>query len=247
MWEQLVELGIEPKEARFYLTLLSMDRPTVAEVAEAAGVSRTNAYDIIKRLGHRGLVTVTETASGGHSRVSAADPRRLIEEAEERRRALDAVVPELRALYAKSGVPPRVRYFEGAAGIRTALFETLQWQSPLKGILSMRDLMTVPGAAAMAEYIQGRRDRRLQLFVVRSPEKDERDGWPTDPTYYRESRHAPREYLFTMTTIIGRHEVVMMSSRQENFALKIESAEYADQQRNLFRLLWRASTPYPKV
>jgi hypothetical protein len=52
---------------------------------------------------------------------------------------------------------------QGVAGIRAAIFETLDWASPIRGILSMRDLMAVPGEAAMAEYIAGRRERGLVL------------------------------------------------------------------------------------
>ena len=61
MWEELVSAGLDPKEAKFYLAVLGMDRPTVAEAAERAGVSGTNAYDIANRLvrhGRRGITGV---------------------------------------------------------------------------------------------------------------------------------------------------------------------------------------------
>ena len=69
MWEQLVAAGLDPKEAKFYLAVLAMRRSTVAEAAERAGVSRTNAYDITKRMMHRGLLRrlsrVSWNLSGG--------------------------------------------------------------------------------------------------------------------------------------------------------------------------------------
>jgi hypothetical protein len=37
----------------------------------------------------------------------------------------------------------------------------------------------------------------------------------------------------------------MLSSTRENFALVIESAEYAEMQRNLFEVLWSASATEP--
>ena len=37
----------------------------------------------------------------------------------------------------------------------------------------------------------------------------------------------------------------MLSSTQENFALVIESAEYAEMQRNLLAVLWMASHTEP--
>lgn len=251
MWTQLVEAGLDPKEAKFYLAVLTMDAPTVAQAAEAADVSRTNAYDIAKRLAHRGLVSLTEAdpvgtdTRRGRTVLRAADPQRLLDEWHQRRHALEGLVPQLRAMHAKGGAAPRVRYLEGAGGIRTALFETLDWPSPLRGILSMRDLLTVPGSSAMSEYIDARRDRSLWLNVVRSPEKDYAHGWPSSEVDLRRTRHAPSHYIFTMTTIVGERAVVMISSKQENFALIIESSEYAETQGNLFDALWSVSRPDP--
>lgn len=251
MWQELVDAGLESKEARFYLAVLDMRRPTVAEAAERAEVSRTNAYDLTKRLAHRGLLSITEVgptgkpAGRGRTVLTANDPGKLLEDLAERKEVLDGLVPKLRAMRAKGTSQPRVRYLEGTSGIKSALFETLEWPSPLRGILSMKDLLTVPGHNAMNEYIAGRRERRLTLRVVRSPERDYDNGWPTSAADFRESRYAPPGHIFTMTTIIGENEVAVMSSRRENFAMMIESAEYAQMQANLFAVLWSASSTTP--
>lgn len=253
MWEELVRAGLDPKEAKFYLAVLDMQRPTVAEAAERSGVSRTNAYDIAKRMVHRGLLSITEVGPtgkpAGRSRgvLTANDPGQLLDDWAEHKEILDSLVPKLRAMRAKGGSQPRVRYLEGVAGMRSALFETLEWPSPIRGILSMRDLLLVPGQSAMQEYIAGRRARQLALRVVRSPEMDYERGWPTSAADYRESRYAPSDYVFTMTTIIGEHTVAVMSSRSENFAMMIESPEYAQMQTNLFEVLWSVSSTNPSV
>lgn len=243
MWAELVDAGLDPKEAKLYLAVLSQGSPTVAQAAEAAGVSRTNAYDIAKRLAHRGLLSTVDREPGGRAVLRAADPQHLLDEWHQRRDLLERLVPQLRAIHAKGGTAPRSRYLEGAGGIRTALFETLNWPSPLRGILSMQDLMTVPGADAMAEYIRRRAERGLWLNVVRSAQKDREGGWPSSDAEFRRTRYAPDDYVFTMTMIIGSDAVAMLSSTEENFALVIESAEYAEMQRNLFEVLWAASRP----
>jgi hypothetical protein len=252
VWQELVDAGLDPKEARFYLAVLDLQRCTVAGAADRAGVSRTNAYDIVKRLVHRRLISITEVgptgkpAGRGRAVLTANDPGHLLDELAERKMLLDGLVPKLRAMRGKGGTQPRVRYLEGASGIRSALFETLGWPSPLRGILSMKDLWSVPGREAMDEYIQGRRDRELWLHVVRSPERDFIHGWPSSAADYRQSRYAPPEYIFTMTMIIGEDEVAVMSSRRENFAMMIESAEYAQMQAHLFEVLWAVSSAEPE-
>lgn len=252
MLEELEQVGLEHIEARFYLAVLGLDRPTVAEAASAANVTRTNGYDITKRLIAKGLVSTTEMGSRGKGRGSrtrqvliANDPKTLIELWDAKKQVLDEIVPRLKAMQRKPGLTPRVRYLEGTAGIRHALFETLDWKSPLNGILSMRDLMAVPGTQAMKEYIDGRRKRGLHLRVVRSPERDFVDGWPTSERDLRETRYAPTGKVFTMTMIIGEDTVAIISSQQENFAMMIDSPEYASMQYKLFEILWGTSSASP--
>ncbi|MGV9801495.1 TrmB family transcriptional regulator [Mycobacterium sp. NPDC003449] len=248
MWQELVDAGLDPKDAHFYLAVLRRGRATVAEAAREANVSRSGGYDIARRLQARGLVARVESEPGEsgdlrtQSHLVASDPIQLLEEWDSRRRVLNDVVPQLRALFSENRARPKVRYLEGAAGIRSALFESLDWPSPICGILSMRDLMTVPGEAAMAEYIQGRRDRELVLRVVRTRDHDWPGGWLTSAHDFRIVKHAPAAYEFTMTEIIGPHEVVSLSSARETFAMVIESQEYAEMQRNFFEVLWSVSS-----
>ncbi|HWN31244.1 MAG TPA: helix-turn-helix domain-containing protein, partial [Pseudonocardia sp.] len=107
MWAELADAGLDPKEAKFYLATLSLDGPTVARAAEAAGVSRTNGYDIAKRLANRGLISLVEGGSGGRTVLRAADPGHLLDEWSQRRQALERLVPRLRAMHAKGGAAPR--------------------------------------------------------------------------------------------------------------------------------------------
>ena len=48
-----------------------------------------------------------------------------------------------------------------------------------------------------------------------------------------------------MTTIIGADTVAVISSRREQFAMMLDSSEYARTQTNLFEVLWQVSTPTP--
>lgn len=246
LWRRLSAVGLEDKEARLYLTVLEAGRLSVSEAAERTYISRTNAYDIVRRLSRKNLLQAVEVADSATQRsrilLQANDLEELLEDIAVRRDRIEALVPLLRAVRAK-GKSPRVRHLEGVAGIRHALFESLEWSSPIYGILSMADLVSVPGAGVMNEYIAGRQEHELELRVVRSSPKEFMLNWPTDPTEFRVVRLAPEPYIFTMTTLIGENTVSTLSSRRENFAMIIESGEYATLQRQLFEILWHASTP----
>jgi hypothetical protein len=94
----------------------------------------------------------------------------------------------------------------------------------------------------MEEYIAKRRDLGITLHVVRSPEKETEDLWPSHEQDLRDVRFAPPEHVFTMTMLIGSDSVAVISSRRENFAMMIDSREYAELQSGLFDSLWSAST-----
>lgn len=242
----LRRLGIEGKQARFYLAALELGQAPVRRIAREAGISRTNAYDVLARLLDRGLVTQVERGPGRRSYVVAEEPGRLRRLLEEQRQALDALLPELQSLYHRSAVRPRVRLYEGREGIRTVLEDTLACRSKeLLGILSMGDLFNVPGRAEMEDLVRRRIAAGVSLKVLRSREKDVGDIWPTRAVDLRELRYVPPGTVFTMTLYIYDHKVSIVSSRRENFGMMIESPELAETQRNLFMVLWAASTPHP--
>lgn len=245
--DQLHRLGLDGKEARFYLAALELGQAPVRVIAHRAGISRTNAYDVLGRLLRRGTVTQVERGSTKKKRkfdVVAEDPARLLGMVEEQRGIAEALLPELRSIYSRSTVKPRVRLYEGLEGIRTVLYDTLSCRSKqLLGILSMRDLLDVPGRAETEEYIRQRVRAGISLRVLRSREKDVGNIWQSGAAELREVRYTPPSLVFTMTTWIYDEKVAIVSSRRENFGMTIESEEFARMQENLFSVLWAASKP----
>lgn len=245
--DQLLRLGLDNKEARFYLAALELGQAPVSTIARKAGISRTNAYEVLARLLRKGTVTQIERAGSKDRRrfyVAAEDPQRLLGIIEAQRAAAESILPELRSIYNQSTVRPRVRMYEGVEGIRTVLYETLNCRSgELRGILSMRDLLDTPGRAESDEYIRQRVRAGITLRVLRSREKDVGDLWQSGATELREVRYTPPGLVFAMTTWIYDDKVAIVSSRRENFGMTIQSEEFARMQQNLFSVLWTASTP----
>jgi HTH-type transcriptional regulator, sugar sensing transcriptional regulator len=56
-------------------------------------------------------------------------------------------------------------------------------------------------------------------------------------------RYAPADFVFATTMYIFDKKVAIISSRQENFAITIESDEFTKMQTNLLEILWSASLP----
>jgi HTH-type transcriptional regulator, sugar sensing transcriptional regulator len=242
----LFQIGLQETEARFYLAALELGQSTVRDIAAKAGISRTNAYDVFSRLLEQGLVTQVGGAANKTMLVVAEPPEQLIELLDARRRKLDALLPELRSLHNSATGKPRVRFYQGQDGIKHVLNDTLLVRDKkLLGILSMRDLFEVPGREWMDDFVRRRIEAGVFLRVIRSSVKDIPNVWPQSAADLREVRFASPDFVFTMTSYICDNKVTIISSRRENFAMTIESEEFAMMQRNLFEVLW-ASCPMPR-
>lgn len=242
----LAQIGLQETEARFYLAALELGEAPVRDIAAKAGISRTNAYDVLARLLEQKLVTQTGGSGSKTMMVAAEPPDQLTELLDARRRRLDVLLPELMSLHNRSSGKPRVRFHQGLEGIQLVLDDTLTARDKkLLGILSMRDLYEVPGRAWMDDLVRRRIEAGVYLRVIRSPIKDVPNVWPQSEADLREVRFASPDFVFTMTSYIYDDKVAIISSRRENFAMTIESEEFAMMQRNLFEVLW-ASCPPPR-
>lgn len=241
--EALAQIGIHGKRARFYLAALELGEAPIQKLAEKAGITRTTAYDILPRLIRDGLVSRVE--KDGRYHIAAEDPKRLLGVLDDRRQRVETILPELRSIYALSTVKPRIRFYEGRDGINAVLYDTLECRSRrLYGILSMADLLEVPGRVEMEKYIALRITKGIHLRVVRSREKEAGpDIWPTSVADLRELRWAPEGAVFTMTTWTYDEKVSIISSRREHFGMIIESPEFSALMMNLFGVLWNAGAP----
>jgi sugar-specific transcriptional regulator TrmB len=238
----LIDIGLHETEARFYLAALELGKASMRDVARKAGITRTNAYDVFARLIERRLVAQVPGASARSMLIVAEPPDRVLEMVDERRRRLDQVMPELQSLHNRASAKPKVRFYQGNDGIKAVLDQTLTCRSKiLLGILSMRDLYEVPGRAWMDDLVDRRIAAGVALRVIRSPSRDLHALWPESRDDLRALRYAPADFTFTMTTYVFDETVALISSRAENFAMTIESAEYAAMQTALFNALWAAS------
>lgn len=241
--QTLTQIGLQETEVRFYLAALELGQAPVRDIATKAGISRTNAYDVFSRLLDQGLVTEVVGANAKTMLVAAEPPEQLLELFDARRRKLDTLLPELRSLHNRASGKPRVRYYQGLEGIKNVLDDTLTVSDKqMLGILSMRDLFEVPGRAWMDDFVRRRIEAGVSLRVIRSPVKDIANVWPQSHEDLRDVRFASPDFVFTMTSYIYDNKVAVISSRRENFAMTIESEEFAMMQRNLFDVFW-ASCP----
>jgi HTH-type transcriptional regulator, sugar sensing transcriptional regulator len=204
----------------------------VTAIAAKAGIGRSNAYEVLNRLASMGLVSQVEQKGKVH--VIAEDPSVLLRRLEQQRMMITAVLPDLHSIHNRSRSKPRIRFFEGEEGIRTVLWDTLNSDGPLRGILSMQELLETPGHLILEQYIQARVNIGLHLRVIRSRTRDTEAIWPTSVKELRQLRYAPANVSLAMTSYIYNDTVAFISSRRELYGILIQSQEFHALQETLF-------------
>ncbi|MFA5206001.1 MAG: helix-turn-helix domain-containing protein [Lentisphaeria bacterium] len=233
--EQLAELGLGGRPGALYLALLAHGRGTAAELARAAGLKRTTAYDLLAELAAQKLASVT---FAGKRRVFAAEPPENLQRRIERQsHALDRLLPDLNDLFYRHGIRPRVRYYEGAEGIRYVHEELLKVKAREYFYFgSMLGFQKALGQEYLLDFIRRRIRRKIwsNALRIRTEEIDDPLAAAGD-TNYRRVRYLAKPPADTVANLtLYDDKIAVCSSAQENYGLIIESREM----HTILKLIW---------
>jgi len=233
--DELRRLGFSGKKAALYTALLGMGRASAAELAAAARIKRPTVYDIMEELTAEHLVSITFI--GNKRMFTAEPPENLQEHLNRQMRAVDQIMPSLKELFYHNSHKPRVRYFEGAEGIRYVHEELLKLKSKeyfyFGSTIGSVDAL---GRDYMESFIRRRISRRIWSYAlrIRMHEIDSPSLMPGDENY-RKVRYLSRSLSENVTNLILYDgKIAICSTSQENYAMIVESTEmYA-----ILKLIW---------
>lgn len=145
MEEALEQLGLNEKEAKFYLYLLESGSKTASQISEELQETRTNTYMVLKKLEKEKLV---EIRSSKVQKYSAADPERLKhflaakqQALRQKHTALTGILPELSSMYRLHTHKPGVVYLEGIKGFKAFLEDIYRAEQPVSLLASDSEIV----------------------------------------------------------------------------------------------------------
>lgn len=145
----LQELGLNEKEARFYLYLLEEGNTTAAEVAKRLKESRTNTYMVLEKLTAENLIEIDDTTPVRLYR--AADPAALkarinkqMQQIKQTHAVLQSALPELSSLFNLSQHRPGVTYLEGIEGFKTLLADNARLKQGTIDLIASNEASSNP-------------------------------------------------------------------------------------------------------
>ena len=233
--EILQQAGLDENEAKVYLAALALGESTVLPIADKANIGRTYCYDILDSLAEKGLITHVEIR--GRRRYSAVAPEMIKKLLADRIKQFDQILPDLKALYQKSAIRPKVRFFEGKEGIDIIHQEILDEAKEVWFVGSISDW-----AKKFPDYVEIVKKQIAKGIKIRDLVKPgEKESLAYQKLYkpgLQEMRVLPTNAQFNTDNMVWGNKLVMVSYGADTYAVSVESAEIAQTMRVIYEILW---------
>lgn len=240
----LQNIGLNDKEARIYLACLELGPTNIQNIAEKADIKRSTVYEILESLKEKGLMHVT--TKGKRKLYLASEPENLLETIKEREKLLKEILPQLKSINNVGFAKPKITFYEGKEGLRDIYMEALKsstnnadWISPMKSVLE-----TV-GTDWMEHYVELKVKKNYWIRSIHIWDLVIDSYKYQDPSTFkktlRDVRFSPKGINIPNAIGIYDNKVAVLSSRKEGFGFIIESEDYAQSMRELYKLLWDKS------
>ncbi|MDO8593965.1 MAG: helix-turn-helix domain-containing protein [bacterium] len=241
----LQSFGWSEKEATIYIALLELGKGTVTEISRKSGISRTNSYNILDSLSNKGVVSISgkepkqEYAAESPETITTA-LKRQAEEITERIRKSEEIVPELTLLHAKQN-RPKVKFYEGADGLRQVYEDTLTASEPIRAYASVDDVhKALP--SYFPNYYKRRAKKGIAIRAIFPKTEVSTELATRDTEEKREVAFIPREKYDFSPEINIYDDKIMIASWREKLGIIIESAEIAHAMKQIYELAWAEAT-----
>ena len=231
-------LGLSRKGAALYLAALNLGSAPMSQLAKQAKLKRSTAYQIFTVLEKRGIMGSFKMRSG--MQFGAMSPDTLYSLRKKELADFSSVLPQFKALEEKQGTQPKLTYFEGKDGYRTALEDSLlRPNNVLRHIGSLTDShMTLDERYDLDHYLPTRIKQGIRIQCLYFPDIKEHIKERDHAKELREIRYLPDSYWFHGSTLIYDDKVVILSGSKEMMTVVIESETIAEAERQKFDLFW---------
>ncbi len=234
--DELKKIGLQKSEIAVYLYLLENGLSTPPAIAKATGIARTNCYNILVSL--KDKVLIREQDQGKRKAYIALDPEAILRSLEEKKEAVQRILPDLRGLYITQKNKPKIRFFEGFEQVKEIYWQTLSAQE-IFAIGSTKELSDI-NAPFFDDYLLEIKKRGIILNDILSYDSKETTGPKTQDILkglYSQS-YLPSKYTELPTDIlIWDNNIALITLREPIFGTVLTNPLIAQTFRVLFDVI----------
>lgn len=238
--KNLEKLGLDDKEARVYLALLELGEGNIQQIAKKSGVKRTTVYDIIESLKLKGLLS--SVRKNKKELFYAEDPRKLEDMLDEKKQTLRRILPELLSIANALDKKPKIRFYEGAEGIKEVYRDTLKYpDQELLAWVSEEAVISFDEKFLNEYYLPKRVEKKIWVRAI-APDRVYMQKYKgLDEKSLRRTKLVSMEKfpLEVEINLYGKNKIGAMSFG-EKIGLIIESQKIYTTLRSIFELNWNS-------
>jgi len=229
----LGNIGLTKSEIKVYLALLEQNSASATEISEKVGLFRKNTYDALNKLIKKGIVSVAKVEK---KRIfTATNPQRLLDFVDIRKKEIQTILPELKALYkVKPEESEEVTVFKGIEGLKT-IYELI--------IKAKSNYDTFGAGSKFKEvlpyyYPQFQKKKQENNITTRAIFSETERTGEFIKDFLGETRFISKKGPDMSTTIIFGNKIAIMAWKEKPIGILIESKETAESYRFYFEQLW---------
>lgn len=239
----LIQLGCNEKHIRFYRANLQLGAATLPEIIKVARLHRSTGYLLATEMVEMGFAI--EDHKGYKKHFIAAEPDVILRKLEARQRqmgrgalALREALPQLRAAYHESSPLPRVRTFEGKAGLIAIWRDILEAKQEVLLWSNQSTEQHIFDSEAHEQFIAERVAKGIPIRVLAIRDSRGKALVKSDETHLRQTKLLPSGVTFTSETYIYGNKVAVLDFSKRIFGVITQNEQIAQSQRAQFELAW---------
>lgn len=132
--------GLTEKEANVYIAALSLGVAPITNLARKAGLKRPTTYLSVEGLLRKGFLIAIPRGKKMHYKPES--PQHIIKTIRAQQSHIDAIMPELEALYVKNSRQSRIRFYEGKEKL-ALLYEEIFRSKEIWALISIDSFLRV--------------------------------------------------------------------------------------------------------
>jgi HTH-type transcriptional regulator, sugar sensing transcriptional regulator len=236
--DELKNAGLSGNEAKVYLVALELGEASVYRLAKKSGVKRTTTYLAVESLKEKGLMS-----GYNHNNVAicyAENPKKLTDHLEERKRALEKIMPELLAFTNLIDKKPKIRYFEGKESYKEVFSDVLKY--PGSEMLGTFNEKFWNWENYFTDYFMPKRkEKKIWARILSQDNPELRSVAQAGKEHFFQSKLVSSEkFKIEIEMVVYGNNKVGMVSYDEEMAIIIESQKIHDTQKSFFEVIWES-------
>ena len=240
IFDSLIQLGLEEKEAKVYLASLSLGASTILKLSKVSEVKRTTIYEIIDALERKGLMK--KEIHGFKTLYSAEHPERLENSLDVKKMLLSRMLPELEGLYHLKGTESSIKFYSGLKSIKNIYDDLLKDLKPHEFYYAISNVKEWQGSDEeffLKNHVEKRAKMDIDTKLLFTDSEIAQRRKQTEKNFNEEIKILPKNSKFHVDLIITPYKLVMFQLYKPQVAIVIENKSIIEIQKEMFEIIWQ--------